>query len=193
MVIVALCFWDAQLCYPSTEWSKYSNCTVNPSKYDKENQGIHFRYHRKAHLIHYFGREQTPLLTHVIQCRIQVRPWYFINRVRPAWPGQNMTRSTGITQMTRPGFNPGLDILRPNLLIRVAGKQVSQKNYHDTHGRVQQFAVSQKVLVENMLTKSTDVRWLPGTVLEKLGAVMYTKLLYIVHLHAFKIWEPVMM
>ena len=70
--------------YPSTERSKYANCTVNPSKYGKENQGIHFHHHRQARLIHYFGREQTPLLTHVIQSRIRVRPGYFINRVRPA-------------------------------------------------------------------------------------------------------------
>ena len=50
--------------YPSTGWSKYSNCTVNPSKYGKENQGIHFHHHRQACLIHYFGWEQTPSLTH---------------------------------------------------------------------------------------------------------------------------------
>ena len=56
--------------YPSTERLKYSNCTVNTSKYGKENQEIHFRHHRQACLIHYFGREQMPLLTHVIQCRI---------------------------------------------------------------------------------------------------------------------------
>ena len=41
--------------YPSTERSKYSNCTVNPSKYGKENQGIHFYHHHQARLIHYFG------------------------------------------------------------------------------------------------------------------------------------------
>ena len=68
--------------YPSTEQSKYSNCTVNPSKYGKENWGIHFHHHRQACLIHYFGWEQTPLLMHVIQCRIWVRSGYFINRVR---------------------------------------------------------------------------------------------------------------
>ena len=33
--------------------------------------------------------------------------------------------------------------------------------------------MGQIVLVENILKKSTDVRWLPGTVLEKLGVVMY--------------------
>ena len=89
--------------YPSTKRSKYSNYTVNPSKYSKENQGIHFYHHRQARLIHYFGREQTPLLTHVIQYRIRVRPGCFINRVRHE---QNMTRLTRISQMTRPGFNP---------------------------------------------------------------------------------------
>ena len=64
--------------YPSTEPSKYSNCTVNSSKYGKENQRIHFHHYRQACLIHYFGWEQIPLLTHVIQSRIWVRPGYFI-------------------------------------------------------------------------------------------------------------------
>ena len=41
--------------YPSTEQSKYSNCTVTPSEYDEENQGIHFHHQYQAPLIHYFG------------------------------------------------------------------------------------------------------------------------------------------
>ena len=69
--------------YPSTEQLKYSNCTVNPLKYSKVSQGIHFHHHRQARLIHYFGWEQTSLLMYVIQCRIWVRPAYFINRVKP--------------------------------------------------------------------------------------------------------------
>ena len=69
--------------YPSTKPSKHSNCTLNSSRYGKENQGIHFHYHHQAHLFHYFGREQMPLLAHLIQCRIRVRPEYFINLVRP--------------------------------------------------------------------------------------------------------------
>ena len=62
----------------STERLKYSNC----------NQGIHFHHHCQACLIRYFGREQMPLLMHMIQCRIWVWPGYFMNWVRPAWPGQ---------------------------------------------------------------------------------------------------------
>ena len=89
--------------YPSTERSKFSNCTVNSSKYGKENQGIYFYHHHQACLINYFGWEQMSLLMHVIQCRIQVRPGYFINQVRRTRPGQNMTQ---LTRMTRPGFNP---------------------------------------------------------------------------------------
>ena len=49
----------------------------------KKNQGIHFHHHRQAYLIHYFGLKQTPLLAHVTQCRIRVRPGYVINQVRP--------------------------------------------------------------------------------------------------------------
>ena len=87
----------ASVHYLSTKWSKYSNCTVNPLKCSKE-QGIH--------LIHCFGQEQAPLLTHVIDCRIQVSPGYFINRVRPTWPSQNVTWLAQTTWMTQPGFNP---------------------------------------------------------------------------------------
>ena len=92
--------------YPSTEQSKYSNCTVT-SKYGKENQVMHFHHHHQAHLIHYFCQEQMPLIMHMIQCRILVKPGYFINWVRPAWPGQNVTQLIWITRMTRSGFNPG--------------------------------------------------------------------------------------
>ena len=41
------------------------------------------------------------LLLHVIRCRVGVGPRYFINRVRPAWPGQNVTL---ITRMTQPCY-----------------------------------------------------------------------------------------
>ena len=34
---------------------------------------------------------QTPLLIHMIQYKIRVRPRYFINRVWPTWTGQNVT------------------------------------------------------------------------------------------------------
>ena len=66
-----------------------------------------------------------------------------------------------------------LDILRPNLLTKVTGKQTKQKMYHDIHSSVRQFTVGQKVLVENVSPKSTEARWLPATVLEKMGAVSY--------------------
>ena len=46
MVIVALFLRFATVRYPSSERSKYSNCTVNPSKYGKENQGIDFHHQR---------------------------------------------------------------------------------------------------------------------------------------------------
>ena len=55
--------------------------------------------------IHYFDQDQMPLLTYMIEYRIQVRLGYFINQVRPAWPGQNMIR---FTRMTQSCFTPGL-------------------------------------------------------------------------------------
>ena len=52
-----------------------------------------------------FYQNYMPLLLHIIQCWIQVWPRYFINQVRPARPGQNMT---WLTRMTVPIFNPGI-------------------------------------------------------------------------------------
>ena len=37
--------------------------------------------------------------------RIQVRPGYFLKRMRPTWPVQNVTRVTRIMRMTRPTSN----------------------------------------------------------------------------------------
>ena len=56
--------------------------------------------HHQAHLIHHFVQGQMPLSTHKVQCRIWVRPGYFINRMRRTSLEQNMT------SMTQPGFNP---------------------------------------------------------------------------------------
>ena len=50
--------------------------------------------------------------------------------------------------------------------------------YHDVHSSVRQFTVGQKVLVENVSPKSTEVRWLPATVLNKMGAVSYKVLVH---------------
>ena len=58
-----------------------------------------------------------PLLMHVIQCRIRGRPGYFINLVRPAWPGQNVTQLTWIYRMTWPGFNPRKDSPDHNMYL----------------------------------------------------------------------------
>ena len=68
-----------------------------------ENQAVHFHHHHQACLIHYYGRKQMPLLMHMIQHRIQVRPGYFINRIRVAWLRWNVT---WLTQITWPGLNP---------------------------------------------------------------------------------------
>ena len=92
----------------SNKWSKYANCTVNPWKYP---EAIQFHYHCEACLIHYFDENQTPLLMYIIQYRICVRPWYFINWVRSAWAGQNMIL---LIQMTPPSFISGGDIITEN-------------------------------------------------------------------------------
>ena len=63
---------------------KYSNYTVNPSKYPEENKEIRFHHHYQVYLIHYFDQDQMTSLTYVIQCRIQVRSGYFINWIIPS-------------------------------------------------------------------------------------------------------------
>ena len=99
--------------YPSTKQSKYSNSTVITLKYLEENQEIPFYHHCQACLIHYFDPVWIPLLTHVIQCRIQVRPGY-INQLRLVWPRQNVTWWLVDLDdpMTQSGFNP--DVAPPS-------------------------------------------------------------------------------
>ena len=88
MVIVALYYIRA------TDYkSKYSNCTVNPSEYLKENQAIHFHHYCQVCLIYYFNQDQTPILMHMILYRILVRPGYFINLLDPE-TRRNVTRMT---------------------------------------------------------------------------------------------------
>ena len=70
------------LSYPSSSL-KYSDNQWPDSKQLEQNWEIHFHHHQG----------QTLSTTHVIQCRILVRPGYFINRVRltrlwPDWPGR---------------------------------------------------------------------------------------------------------
>ena len=57
-----------------------------------------FPHHHQGCLIHCFDQDQIALLICVTQIRIWVRSRYFINRVWPAWSGQN------VAQMTRPSF-----------------------------------------------------------------------------------------
>ena len=51
------------------------------------------------------GQNPMPLLMHVIQCKVSVRPGYVINQVRPDLLRQNVIR------MTQPSFNPDPTVL----------------------------------------------------------------------------------
>ena len=59
-----------------------------------------------------------------------------------------------------------LDLLKPDVAARVCNKQTDQKNYHDRHSRVRQFAVGQTVMALNM---REGPKWRPGVVVEQLG------------------------
>ena len=78
---------------PFVSFKKYSHHQWLDSKHFEQNWEIRFHRHQG----------EAPSSTHVIQCRIRVRPRYLTKWVRPTWPGQNVTR---LTQMIRPGFNP---------------------------------------------------------------------------------------
>ena len=43
---------------------------------------VNFHHHHQPHLNHYFDQGQTSLLMHTIQCKIRVRPRYFIKQMR---------------------------------------------------------------------------------------------------------------
>ena len=88
------------VCYPSNKWYKYYNYTVTYHKYFEENQEVCFHHHW---LIHYFGQDQIPLAMHMIHYRIQVRPKYFINQVRHAWPRQSVTWMIGWPELFQLG------------------------------------------------------------------------------------------
>ena len=65
-----------------------------------------------------------------------------------------------------------MTLLSPNTSIVVANKQAQQKCYHDKKSTRQerQFEIGESVLVEN---SKPDPKWLPGTVLERLGPLSY--------------------
>lgn len=74
------------MCYPFTKWSKYSDCTVIPSKHLE----ITFHHHCQACLIpsHYIGQDQIPLLMHMISCRIyvgQIQLFYKPDQTHLTW------------------------------------------------------------------------------------------------------------
>ena len=61
--------------YPSTEWSKYSNCTVTSLKYLEGNLEIHFHHHCQACLIRYLIRTRYQYSTRDSmqnQCQTQI-------------------------------------------------------------------------------------------------------------------------
>ena len=75
------------------------------------------------------GQNPMPLLMHVIQCKVSVRPGYVINQVRPDLLRQN------VIQMTQPSFNPDPTVLfeytNCNPFHHFTADQVSP--YHDTY------------------------------------------------------------
>ena len=63
-----------------------------------------------------------------------------------------------------------LDLLFPNVRRRVEEKQVSQKKQHDSHARVRDLTVGQRVRARNF---RNGPRWIPGTVVKQNGPLTY--------------------
>ena len=63
-----------------------------------------------------------------------------------------------------------LDLLKPDVGAQVRRQQGCQKMYHDLHSRTREFAVGQTVWTRNM---REGPRWVPGSVVEKLGPVSF--------------------
>ena len=65
-----------------------------------------------------------------------------------------------------------LDLLRPNVAERVSQHQATAKQNSDKKARLRDFEVGEAVFVENLI-KQGQPKWLPGTIVEKVGSVMY--------------------
>ena len=59
-----------------------------------------------------------------------------------------------------------LDLLKSDVAARGCNNQADQKNYHDRHSQVRQFAVGQREMALNM---REGPNWRPGVVVEQLG------------------------
>ena len=65
-----------------------------------------------------------------------------------------------------------LDLLRPNIAERVSQNQATAKQNSDKKARPRDFEVGEAVFVENLI-KQGQPKWLPSTIVEKVGSVMY--------------------
>ena len=61
-----------------------------------------------------------------------------------------------------------LDLLKPDLHIRVEEKQEKQKQYHDRTARQRSFIVGDLMFIRNFSWSSTD-QWIPGEVISTAG------------------------
>ncbi|XP_024921034.1 uncharacterized protein K02A2.6-like [Cynoglossus semilaevis] len=65
-----------------------------------------------------------------------------------------------------------LDLLRPDLKVKVARKQEKQKESHDLHARERLLKPGDKVYVRNFCSNSKQ-QWLPGVIMTQNGPVSY--------------------
>ena len=96
----------ANVHYPSTEWSKYSNCTVNSSKYGKIRDTLlsssssmlnSLLLSRTDSIIDTHDPMQNPGLI-----------WIFYEPGQTYFTQTKHDQLTRITRLTQPGFNPGI-------------------------------------------------------------------------------------
>ena len=92
--------------------------------------------------------------------------------------------TTGVSPASlfmRRDLHTRLDLLKPDVGAQVRRQQGCQKMYHDLHSRTREFAVGQTVWTRNM---REGPRWVPGSVVEKLGPVSF-----LVHVSSGELWR----
>ena len=63
-----------------------------------------------------------------------------------------------------------LDLIKPDLVRKVASKQASQKAKHDVHAKARELFTGQDVMVRNL---RDGPKWVPGVIIERTGPVSY--------------------
>ena len=74
-----------------------------------------------------------------------------------------------------------LDLLHPDVTLRVQAKQLSQKDTVDQHRRAHEFSIGQQVMARNF---HSGAKWIAGTIIDQQGHVSY-----LVQVQGGRVWR----